>query len=294
MLTIALPKGKSLEERTVALFEEARIPVIRTSPSSHKVEFADCPFLSEGVLLKPQRVPILVAEGDIDIGITGSDIVLESGADVGVQARFTYSRKSDTCTQGVIFAHKDDCAKSKEDIPDGAVILSEYPRLTRDAFLHWRSIQVVESPGSAEAEVPLKYRFGVALTETGRSLRENGLKIVDTLFFSDTVLIVGRKVWGDDNKRGEILMLRSLLLGALEARGRVFLSMNVSREVMEGVLKILPALDKPTVATLAGGEHFSISTVVLKNKVNILIHEVLKLGAKGIITTPITSVIEKW
>lgn len=292
MLTIALPKGKSLEERTISLFEEARIPVLRSSPYSHKVEFGDCPFLSEGVLLKPRRIPTLVAEGDIDIGITGSDVVLESGADVGIQAKLIYSRSNDICTQGVIFAHKDDCAESKEDIPDGSVILSEYPNLTRNRFHHWQHMEVVESPGSAEAEVPLKYRFGVALTETGRSLRENGLKVLDMIFVSHTVLIVGRKAWGDDGKRGEIIMLRELLLGALKARGKVLLSMNVSQEIIEGVLKILPALDKPTIAILAGGEHFSITSVVSRKDANALIEKILKLGARGIITMPISTIIK--
>lgn len=294
MLTIALPKGKSLEERTIALFEEARISVVRSSPSSHRVDFADCPFLSDGVLLKPRRIPILVAEGDVDIGITGKDVVLESEAEVGIQAEFSYSRASDTRAEIVLFAHEDDPVKSIKEIPDRAVILSEYPNLTRKHFHHWQSMNVIESPGSAEAEVPLKYRFGVALSETGKSLRENRLKIVETLFISPTVLIVGRKAWKDDGKREEILILVNLLLGALKARGRVLLSMNVSGEIMEEVLKILPALDKPTVATLAGGEHFSISSVVPRNEVNALVYKLLKLGARGIITQPISSVIEKW
>lgn len=115
-----------------------------------------------------------------------------------------------------------------------------------------------------------------------------------TLFISPAVLIVGKKAWENDGKREEILILIKLLQGALEARGKVLLSMNVSGEVMEEVLNILPALDKPTVATLAGGGHFSISSVVPKNEANTLIHKLLKLGARGIITLPILSVIEKW
>ena len=129
MLKIALPKGKSLEERTFALFAEARIPVVRSSPTSYMVRFVDYPSLSFGALLKPRRIPVLVADGDFDIGITGNDVVLESCADVEICAELAYSRAIDTHTQGVIFACEDDPVRSVEEIPPGSVILSEYPNL---------------------------------------------------------------------------------------------------------------------------------------------------------------------
>lgn len=292
MLKIALPKGKSLEDRTFALFSEARISITRSGSASHVVRFDGCCSLSEGLLLKPSRVPVWVADGDADVGITGRDTILESGIDVEVCASLAYSRTTDAPTEGVLFVHQDDPVRSVDDIPAGAVIISEYLNLTRQFFSTRQPVEVVWSPGSAEAEVPLKYRFGMALSETGKSLRDNGLRRLAVLFTSDTVLIASKAALADQEKREEIRMLQTLLLGALRSRSMMMLSMNVPSSALEQVLRILPSLGSPTIAPLAGEASFSVSSVVPKAAVNDLVPSLLRSGARGLITLPITSVID--
>ena len=225
MLKVALPRGKSLEHRTLELLSQARITVRRQGDLAH---FPGTTELAEGSFLKPKRIPPLVADGDFDIGITGEDVVLESRAAVDVCARLNYSRSTDEHTRGVLFASDKESVRSVRDIPKRSVVFSEYPNLTRAYFTrHGLDVEIVFSPGSAEAEVPRKYRFGVALSETGRSLRENGLMIVDVIFTSRTVLIANPQSLLNPVKREAIKILQLILEGVEEARGKAFVSMNV-------------------------------------------------------------------
>lgn len=294
MLRIALPGGKSLEARTCQLFSDARI-IIEREEGMHGVTFPDYPDLALGRFLKPRRIPSLVASGDFDLGITGRDAVMESGEDVRTCADLPYSRSTSENTRGVLFAHEDDPVVDVAEVPDGSVILSEYPRLTRKFFEKQRKrVSVVESPGSAEAEVPMKYRFGLALSETGKSLRANRLKILATIFQSGTVLIANKKTLRDAHQREKIHALKLTLTGVLAARDKVMLVMNVPKQSLDQVLTLLPAMTKPTLADLAGGMFVSASVVVPVKQVNPLVPRLLKLGVKGLITMPITSVIRSW
>ena len=160
-------------------------------------------------------------------------------------------------------------------------------------------MEIVYSPGSAEAEVPRKYPFGVALSETGQSLRENSLKILEILFESRTVLVANPQSLRNPAKREAVKVLQLILQGVEEARGKAFLSMNVPKGAITAVLDHLPALGSPTIAPLAplhvsSEAQSSISSVVPIAEINALIPKLLKLGAKGIITMPISSVIQSW
>jgi ATP phosphoribosyltransferase len=298
MLTIALPRGKSLEHRTLELFGQARINVRREGDS---VEFPGTSELRGGSFLKPKRIPLLVAEGDFDIGITGEDVILESGARVEICARLNYSRSTDDHTRGVLFtSDKNLDIRSARDVPPGSIVFSEYPNLTNRFFQRQGvSVEIVYSPGSAEAEVPRKYPFGVALSETGQSLRENSLKILEILFESRTVLVANPQSLRNPAKREAVKVLQLILQGVEEARGKAFLSMNVPKGAITAVLDHLPALGSPTIAPLAplhvsSEAQSSISSVVPIAEINALIPKLLKLGAKGIITMPISSVIQSW
>ncbi len=292
MLKIALPSGKSLEERTLELLSEVRINADRSSSRSHAVSFSGYPGLSSGQFLKPFRIPKLVEDGRFDIGITGYDAVIESGAAVKVLSRLPYSKTTEGGTRAVLFVHKDDPLERVEDIPSGAPILSEYPVATR-AFFAERglSVEVIPTPGGAEAEVPEQYRFGVALTETGQSLRANGLRVIETLFESTTVLIASREAPADEAKRHEMRVLTLLLEGALEARRTVLISMNVPNERIEAVLKRIPTLRSPTISPLADEGFRSVSSVVPASEANQVISDLLREGARDILVLPVLSIV---
>jgi ATP phosphoribosyltransferase len=298
MLTIALPRGKSLEQRTLDLFEKAHINVHREGDA---LEFPGNAELNGGAFIKPKRIPLLVAEGDFDIGITGEDLILESGARVEICSRLGYSRSTDDHTRGVLFtSERNTTVRSVRDVPPGSVIFSEYPNLTRHFFQKLAvPVEIVYSPGSAEAEVPRKYPFGVALSETGRSLRENALRILEVLFESRTVLLANPQSMRNPVKRESIKIFQLILQGIEEARGKIFLSMNVPKRALAAVLDHLPALSSPTISPLAAMHttheaQSSISSVVPVADINALIPKLLKLGAKGIITMPVSSVVQSW
>jgi ATP phosphoribosyltransferase len=135
----------------------------------------------------------------------------------------------------------------------------------------------------------------VEITETGRALRAAGLRILDTMLVSYTELIANPTAYADPEKRKAMEQLQSLLTGALEARGRVLLKLNVDAADLDGVIALLPALKSPTVSKLFGAagseESFAVETVVAKSEINTLIPELLDVGANGIIELPISKII---
>ncbi len=290
-ITIALAGGKSLEDGVRTLFADAGITIGSNTGSTHSVNFRDYPSLQEGIFLKPMRIPFLVENGTCDVGITGEDTVREHGASVEILTRLAFGRSTEGETRGVLFCARGDTLDKIEDIPEGTQVLSEYPRLTR-AFFAERglAVDVVPSPGSAEAEVPRCYRLGVVLSETGRSLRGNTLRPLATLFTSATCLVANTQALANPTKRDAIENLQALLLGVLEARGKILLWMNVPAASVVAVTKILPSLGSPTIAPLADGGS-SISTVMRKSEFNGLLPHLRKLGATGFLQTPIGSVI---
>ena len=132
----------------------------------------------------------------------------------------------------------------------------------------------------------------VELTETGSSLRANKLRIVDTICESVTKLIANKISYEDKTKREKIENVALLLLGALKSEGMVGLKMNVKKTDLTKVLKVLPALMKPTVANLTDDEWCDVDTVIEEKIVRILIPELKKAGAQGIVEYPLNKVIE--
>jgi len=295
MLKIALPAGKSLEDWSLKLFEDSFLELERTG--SKVLSREDMPGLY-GNFVKPRRIPDLVFEGKYDVGITGMDVVLESGKrdQLEICAELPFGRSTYCKTKGVIFVEALDPIKNVSEIPPDAEIFSEYPRLTYVYFASRRmfGVKIVASPGSTEGEVPRNYRFGVCLSETGRSLRENNLRVLDTLFESSTVLIANKALAADALVGDSIRGLTRTLTGTFEARTKVLVSMNVPVEKKEVILKMLPSMRAPTITPLADPNFLSMSVVIPKSKVPIFSRILLKEGAEDIIVQPLLSVIPRW
>jgi len=290
MLKIGLPGGKSLQEGVLSLFADAGITLMQ-SERRDTVLFPDYRGLREGIFLKTNRIPLAVEAGFCDIGITGEDVVLESDADVEICTRLSFGRSTSGETRGVLFCAVNDSAQRAKDVPDGATVLSEYPFLTRRFFEGLgKSVEVAYTTGTCEAEVPNRYRFGVALSETGKSLRENGLRPIAELFASATCLVANKQALLSADKGRAIENLQAVLLGILEARGKVLLAVNVPASSVEEVIRYLPALGSPTVAQLADGGS-SVSIVTTQAEMNRLVPRLRDLGGTGIIATPIISII---
>jgi len=147
------------------------------------------------------------------------------------------------------------------------------------------------SYGASEAKIPDIADCIVDITETGRALRAAGLRIIDEILLSYTEVVANKAAYDDPAKRHAMGQLMTLLNGTLDARGKVLLKLNVSREQFDAVLPLVPALKAPTVSELAGDGGFAIETVVAKNQINRLIPALKDAGATGILELPISKII---
>jgi len=289
MLSIALPKG-SLEEQTMLLFAEADLPVRKSSRAYNPT--IDDPRIARVKILRPQEIPVYVADGHFDLGISGHDWVTESGADVIEVAELPYAKTGAGVVKMVLAVCDDSPVRSADGIPPGSRITTEFPNVTRAFFERLGiPVEVSYSYGATEAKVPELMDALVDLTETGATLRHNGLRIVDVILESTTRLLANRTAWEDPVKRQAIEEIRTLLLGVIEARGRVLLSMNVPSAKLASVIDELPAMKRPTVNQLYGSDDYEIMTVADKATVNILIPRLKAAGAEDILEIPISKIV---
>lgn len=289
MITIALPKG-SLEEQTLQLFKEADLGVRRTDRDYNPS--IDDERIAKVKILRPQEIPTYVEMGYFDMGISGHDWVHESGAQVKELAKLNYSKTGQGNVKIVIAVHRDMPITKVEEIPPDSRVTTEYPEMTREFFGRLGiPVKLFHSYGASEAKVPDLMDVVVDLTETGTTLRKNGLKIIGQIMESYTVIIANKGSFEDHLKKKEMEEIVTLLMGVIEARNQVLLSMNVPSGALEKVVSALPALKKPTVSRLHGIDYFSIQTVVNKQQVNILIPKLKGAGAEDILEIPITKIV---
>ena len=289
MLSIAIPKG-SLEEQTFLLFKQADLEIKRTE-REYSPKIND-PRIGKVKILRPQEIAGYVAEGYFDVGITGHDWVIESGADVIEIADMPYSKQGSGIVKIVIAVPDSQKIESASDIKPHSRVTTEYPNITRSYFerlgipaeLHF-------SYGATEAKVPDLMDVVVDVTETGSTLRKNNLKIIDVMLESTTKLVVNKDSWNDSTKRRAIEEIRTLLLAVIEARGKVLLDMNVPAEKLDELIAALPAMKLPTVTKLYNSEYYAVETVAAKETVNILIPELKRLGAEDILELDISKIV---
>lgn len=290
MLRLVLPKG-SLERATVELFEAADLPVIRSSDVDYRATIKDHR-ISEVRVLRPQEIPRYVADGLFDIGITGRDWVEETGASVVSLGELAYSKATSNPIQVVLAVAAESPWMSARDMPDGVKVSTEYPLLTERFFAESGvKADVVLSYGATEAKVPEIADAVVEITETGRALKAAGLRIIETVLISYTELIANPASAQDPERRKAMEDINTLLQGALKARGRVLVKLNVEAYDLDRVIKLLPAMRSPTVSELFGGGSYAVETVVPKDTINKLIPELKDAGATDIIELPISKIV---
>jgi ATP phosphoribosyltransferase len=291
VLNIVLPKG-SLERSTLELFDDADLGVTRSSDVDYRASIDD-PRVAEVRILRPQEIPRYVAEGRFDLGITGRDWIEETAADVVTLTELHYSKATARPIRVVLAVAADSDAQKVTDLPgSGLRVHTEYPELTRRYFAeHGIDAEVTLSYGATEAKVPDIADAVVEITETGRALRAAGLRIIDTILTSYTELIASPAAFADAEKRVAMEQLMVLLTGALEARGRVLIKLNVDGANLDAVIGLLPALKSPTVSKLFNEDAYAVETVVAKREINILIPALKDAGATGIIELPIAKIV---
>jgi len=289
MLRLVLPKG-SLEKATLELFSAADLPVIRSSAVDYKATIDD-PRIADVRILRPQEIPMYVAEGLFDFGITGRDWVEETGSDVISLGELRYSKATSNPIQVVAAVAEDSPVQRIEDLPQGVRVTSEYPKLTERYFASKGiAADVRLSYGATEAKIPDIADCVVEITETGRALRAAGLRIIDTVLVSYTEMVVNKASYDDPVKRHAMGQLMTLLLGTLDARDKVLVKLNVDADHFKAVLGVLPSAKSPTISELANGG-YAIESVVDKRTINTLIPELKDAGASDILELPISKIV---
>ena len=291
MLSLVLPKG-SLEKATLDLFDAADLTVRRASDRDYHASIDD-PRIDKVRFLRPQEIPSYLERGLFDIGITGRDWITETQADVVSLGELQYSKQTSNPVRVVLAVPDGAPWRSVADLPEGIRISTELPSLT-ERFLanHGVKAMIVPSYGATEAKVPDIVDAIVDLTETGSSLRKNGLRILETLLTSYTELVACPVAYADPDKRAAMEDIALLLRGAIRARGQVLLKLNVAADKLAAVTAMLPAMSSPTVTTLANTGMNAVETVVAKRGVNTLIPALKAAGAQDILEIPISKIVE--
>ncbi len=291
MLSLVLPKG-SLEKATMQLFDAADLTVQRSSDRDYRASIDD-PRIDRVRVLRPQEIPTYIEQGLFDLGITGRDWIAETDADVVSLGELKYSKATSNPVRVIMAVPEGAPWQQVSDLPEGVRISTEFPALTR-RFLdkHGVKATVVPSYGATEAKVPDIVDAIVDLTETGSSLRKNSLRLLDTLLTSYTELVANREAYEDAEKRAAMEDISLLLQGAIRARGKVLLKLNVAQSDLQKVLEIMPSMSSPTVTSLAGGDSHAVESVVAKRGVNRLIPALKAAGAHDILEIPIAKIVD--
>ncbi len=291
MLSLVLPKG-SLERATLDLFDAADLTVRRSSDRDYHASIDD-PRIERVRFLRPQEIPSYIEQGLFDFGITGRDWIAETGADIASLGELQYSKATSDPVRVVLAVPAAAPWQSAADLPEGVRISTELPALTR-RYLETAGVKAVVIPsyGATEAKVPDIVDAIVDLTETGSSLRKNGLRILDTLLTSYTELVANHAAFADPVKRAAMDDVALLLQGAIRARGNVLLKLNVQAADLAAVTEILPAMSSPTITSLARGDMNAVEAVVPKRGVNTLIPALKAAGARDILEIPISKIVE--
>ena len=287
-IMLGLPKG-SLEQSTVDMFGKAGYKVSISSrsyyPSIDDPEI-DC------MLIRAQEMSKYVEEGILDCGLTGYDWIRENGSDVVEVAELVYGKVGRNPLRWVLAVPEDSPIKSVKDL-EGKRISTEAVGMTNRYLAENGVTAKVEfSWGATEVKPPRLADAIVEITETGSSLRANNLRIVDTLCISTTRFIANHNSMKSEFKRRKIENIAMLLQGVMLAKGKCGLMLNARKDQLDEILKLLPALEKPTVSPLSDAEWVAVNTIVPEHVARELIPELKRAGAKGIVEFPLNKIIE--
>ena len=292
-LKLGIPKG-SLENATVDLFRRAGFQI--TTSSRSYFPGIDDPEI-ECMLIRAQEMARYVSDAVLDAGLTGQDWIAEHELGDGITGVLTsiadliYAKQSFGKVRWVLAAPDDAPYRSARDF-DGKTIATELVRVTRAYFKrHGANVNVEFSWGATEVKPPVLADAIVEATETGSTLRANRLRILDTVMESNTQLIANNAALADGWKRTKLENVALLLRAAIEAQGRVGLMLNVMRVDLDGVLALLPALQRPTISPLSDDQWVAVNTIIEERTVRDLIPRLKAARAQGIVEYPLNKIV---
>ncbi|MDP2922879.1 MAG: ATP phosphoribosyltransferase [Candidatus Omnitrophota bacterium] len=288
ILKLGIPKG-SLQEKTLEIFKNGGFNISVSSRSYFPS--IDDPEIKV-TMLRAQEMSRYVEEGVLDCGITGEDWILENNSDVLRVEELMYAKKTLTPVRWVVAVREDSKIKKLKDL-EGKRVATELVSYTNKFFKDKKvNLEVEFSWGATEVKVKSGLVDAIVeLTETGESLRANGLIEIGTVCVSTTKFIANKVAYKDAWKKKKMQQILLLLKGALEARDKVGLKLNVKKENLDKVLALLPALKKPTISTLTLKDWHALEVIIEEKEVRRLLPLLKERGAEGIIEYPLNKLI---
>jgi ATP phosphoribosyltransferase len=286
-LKLGIPKG-SLQEASLQLFRRAGYE-ITVNPRSYFPAIDDDEISC--MLIRAQEMARYVEDGILDAGLTGRDWIMENDANVHEVADLIYAKQTFGKVRWVLAVPEKSDIQSAKDL-EGKIVATELVKVT-ERYLAANGVKakVEFSWGATEVKPPVLADAIVEVTETGSSLRANGLRIVETVLESNTKFIANHAAWETPAKRQKMETLVMLLRGAIEASGKVGLMLNVRRADLEAVLAVMPALKRPTVSNLSDPEWVAVSTVIEEKTVREIIPRLKAANAQGIVEYPLNKIV---
>ncbi|MDP7552704.1 MAG: ATP phosphoribosyltransferase [Nitrospinaceae bacterium] len=287
VLKLGIPKG-SLEEATVNLFAKAGYDIKIKSRSyfpSIDDEEIEC------MLIRAQEIARYVENGVLDAGLTGKDWVQENRADVVEIADLVYSKTSTRPVRWVLAVPNDSSIQSIKDL-QGKRIATEAVNMTTDYLKkHGVTAEVEFSWGATEVKPPKLVDAIVEVTETGSSLRANNLRIIETIMESNTKFVMNKDAYNDSWKKEKVDRLVLMLQSAMAANGKVGLMMNVPKDKINAIMKILPPGKKPTVAELTDPKWVDLSVILEEKLVREIAPDLKRAGVEDIVEYSLNKII---
>lgn len=285
-LKLGVPAG-SLQKATIELFGKAGFKIANSDRSY-------LPLIDDNqiqlIMLRAQEMSRYVEDGVLDVGITGYDWIMENGSDITEICELAYSKATSKPARWVLAVPEESKVNNVKDLA-GGIIATELVNVTKKYFQDRNvNVKVEFSWGATEVKARLVDAI-VELTETGSSLKANNLRILDTVISSTTRLIANKQAWSEKFKREKIENISILLNAAIEARSKVGLKMNIKKEDLDSILKILPAEKSPTISALADSDYVAIDVIIESKIERSLVPALKRAGASGIITYPLNKVI---
>lgn len=288
-ISFVIPKG-SLEEQTLKYLKLADLEVRRTNLRDYSPVIKDSR-ISSVKILRPQEIPIYVSAGYFDLGITGLDWVLETGSNVKIVAELLYSKKEADKVKIVLAVHEKSAINLPTEFKPNSKVSTEYPNLTKKYFEKLGlPINIFLSYGATEAKVPDIMDAIVDITETGETLRRSGLKIIDVILESPSVLIANTNSYNE--KKQSIEEIKTLIIGAIDAEKRVLIKLNIPGEKLADIINILPTMKAPSVSKLYNTNYYAVESVVDKDQINELIPKLKRFGAEDILELGINKIVD--
>ncbi|MEW6221958.1 MAG: ATP phosphoribosyltransferase [Candidatus Hadarchaeota archaeon] len=282
---LAIPNKGRLQEPAIRVLEDAGIGTVDKAARQLFAKTRD-PEL-ELIFVRAQDIPSLVEKGAADMGITGLDLILESGAKLAELLDLKFGS-----AKMVVAASERSGIKSPKDLKPGLKVATEFPNLARKYF-SGKKIKAEISRISGSAEItPLIGTADVIvdLTSTGTTIKVHGLRVIESLFESTARLVANPRSLRV--KKEKIERIKTALESVVRAKGKKLVMMNVPEKSLEKIKNAMPGMSGPTVSRVESAERMlAVQAVVAAELVDEVVQKVKKAGARDILVIPIERVL---